>query len=450
MIRAMHSGVTGLKSHQVKMDVIGNNVANVNTVGFKSSRVLFSEIFNEMVSSARTPMQARDRGGTNPMQVGVGIDISSIDKNMAKGSVERTDNVMDLSIDGEGFFVTGAIEEGEHLFTRAGNFSIDQNGNLVTGNGMKVFGWNEYTIHPEHGVQFDTDQDIKPINIYIDEQNGNKKVVSSNATERVSLSGNLNAGVEALGEDVTDDTEQAPHYTSPFTVYDSLGNNYRLNVEYFKVEVTDEHTEWQIRAKSIIDGEEEGYETIVDPEVLEASIYFDKDGTIKEESVTDPVLSIKPGLLKGAQDMNIALDLSQLTMYDGESTVRPDFLDGNKMGNLNSFSFGEDGVITGVYDNGERMPLGQIALVNFNNPQGLIKVGNNSFAESANSGGFFGAVAPGEGGTGEVSPGTLEMSNIDLSREFADMIITQRGFQANSRTVTSADEMLQELINIKR
>lgn len=449
MVRSMYAGVTGLSSHQVKMDVIGNNIANVNTVGFKSGRALFSEVFNQTLSPAKAPEQVSGNGGSNPMQVGLGIGVSAIDTIMTRGSIERTDNIMDLSIDGEGFFITGGPTAGTNMFTRAGNFSIDQNGDIIAGNGMKLFGWNEYTNDPEKGISFDTDQAIRPINIYYDEQNGNKKVISSRDTKDVLLAGNLNAGVEVLEEEIAPDSEQRPHYTSPFTVYDTLGNEYRINLEYFKVDVTDEHSEWKVRVRSI-DDEKEGYETTIEPQILEESIFFNKNGSIKEDSVVKEMMKIIPGELKGAEEMEIELDFSTLTMYDGESTVRANFVDGNKMGNLVSFSIGADGVITGVYDNGKQMPLGQVAIANFDNPAGLTKMGENSFMESANSGKFIRPLKPGEGGSGQLTAGTLEMSNVDLSREFADMIITQRGFQANSRIITSADEMLQELINLKR
>ena len=448
MVRSMFAGVSGLSSHQSRMDVIGNNIANVNTVGFKSGRVLFSEVFNQTINPARAPGQGNDSGGENPMQVGLGTGVSAIDTIMSRGSIERTDNVTDLSIDGDGFFVTGGATEDMRMFTRAGNFSIDRNGNIIAGNGMKVYGWNEYQDDPEDGVIFNTDQDIRPLNIYYDEQNGNKRVTSSSMTQRALLSGNLNAGFEVMEDGAIDDPEQSAHYTSPFTAYDTLGNEYRVNLEYFKVEVTDDHTEWQVRVNSI-DDEQEGNETEIEPQILEG-ILFDKSGSILEGSDASRSITITPGEGVGAEEMEIELDFSALTMYEGESTVRANYVDGNKMGNLVSFNVGGDGIITGVYDNGRQMPLGQVALAIFDNPEGLSKAGENSFVETANSGEFVRPLKPGEGGSGELTAGTLEMSNVDLSKEFADMIVTQRGFQANSRIITSADEMLQELINIKR
>lgn len=449
MVRSMYAGVTGLSSHQTKMDVIGNNVSNVNTVGFKSGRVLFNEVFNQTLSPARAPGQGSESGGVNPKQVGLGIDVSSIDTIMSRGSIERTDNVTDLSIDGDGFFVTGGETEDMREFTRAGNFSIDKNGDLIAGNGKKVYGWNDYQDDPEDGVIFNTDQDISPLNIYLDEHSGNKRVTSSSMTQRAMLSGNLNAGEEVMEDGAIDDPEENAHYTSPFTAYDTLGNEYRVNLEYFKVDVDEDHTEWQVRVSAIDDGQE-GDEIEIEPEILEDSIKFDKSGSIKEDSNSKQKINITPGEGVGADEMEIELDFSSLTMYDGESTVRSDFVDGNRMGNLTSFEVGEDGIITGVYDNGEQMPLGQVALANFDNPEGLSKTGENSFIETANSGEFVRPLKPGEGGSGKLTAGTLEMSNVDLSKEFADMIVTQRGFQANSRIITSADEMLQELINLKR
>ena len=163
MMRSMFSGVSGLRAHQTRMDVIGNNVANVNTVGFKSGRVTFQEIFSQTLRGAGAPDAATGRGGTNPMQVGLGLGVGAVDTIMTRGSVQRTDNPTDLSIEGEGFFVVKGGNADTFKFTRAGNFGIDKLGNLVTGSGMSVYGWQSYTRNTDGSANYNTELPIEPI-----------------------------------------------------------------------------------------------------------------------------------------------------------------------------------------------------------------------------------------------------------------------------------------------
>jgi flagellar hook protein FlgE len=187
MMRSMFSGVSGLRAHQTRMDVIGNNVANVNTVGFKSGRVTFQEVFNQTLRGAGAPDAALGRGGTNPMQVGLGIDVGAVDTLMTRGSLQRTDNPTDLSIEGEGFFIVRSSNADTYKFTRAGNFGLDKLGNLVSGSGMNVYGWQSYTKNADGSATFDTEKAVEPINLYSDTYNKNKRIISAKATKNAQL-----------------------------------------------------------------------------------------------------------------------------------------------------------------------------------------------------------------------------------------------------------------------
>lgn len=442
MMRSMFSGVSGLRAHQTKMDVIGNNVANVNTVGFKSGRVTFQEVFNQTLRGAGAPDAATSRGGTNPMQVGLGIGVGAVDTMMSRGSSQRTDNPTDLSIEGEGFFIVKGSTADTFKFTRAGNFGIDKLGNLVSGGGMNVYGWQKYDTNADGSVKFDTEKQVEPINLYSDIYNKNKRIISASATENAVFAGNLNSG-----EDVATDT--TAQFSVPYTVYDSLGNSYELSANFRKTVIAgttaaDIKTTWTYNVAT-----KDGTEMATD-----ATITFDSKGALITTDPASPAtatITIIPDAAKtGAAPFDITLDFTKMTMFSADNSVKPTNVDGYSTGNLVTFNIGSDGMLTGIYSNGQQQPLGLVALAGFDNPAGLQKVGENLFIPTTNSGNFTKGLQVGSEGVGTLSPGTLEMSNVDLSREFTDMIITQRGFQANSRIITTSDEMLQELVNLKR
>ncbi len=453
MMRSMFSGVSGLKAHQAKMDVIGNNVANVNTLGFKAGRVTFQEIFNQTLRGAGAPDAATARGGTNPMQIGLGIAVGSIDNQMTGGSTQRTDNPTDLSIQGDGFFIVKGSTADTFKFTRAGNFGLDKLGNLVSGDGMNVYGWTKYEPQDDGSVKFDTEAAITPINLYSDASNGNKKIIAAKATDYAEFSGNLNSALPLLAD--PDDAD--PQFTVPFTIYDSLGNAHELSVNFKK---TGNLTNIPVKLPDGTDGTENGTEwtyTISDKAGNEISdegnVKFNSKGKLvlgDDDAPEQAILEFNPGVNSGTNKINITLDFKKLTQYAADSSVKPSNVNGYTTGNLVTFNVGSDGMLTGVYSNGQQQPLGLIALAGFDNPAGLQKVGGNLFIPTTNSGDFVKGVPAGSQGVGTLSPGTLEMSNVDLSREFTDMIVTQRGFQANSRIITTSDEMLQELVNLKR
>lgn len=486
MMMSMFSSVSGLKAHQTRMDVIGNNIANVNTVGFKASRTTFQEIFSQTLSSASSPDALSGRGGTNPMQIGLGMNVDSIDIQMGRGSVQRTESPTDLSIEGEGFFIVRSGNEGSYNFTRAGNFILDKQGNLTTASGQNVYGWMKY-MYGDDGYQFDTQEPIRAINLYEDVYNMNKRIIAAKVTTQAVLSGNLDAtekpiggttgnaigsgtmddlpfdavlvdgtaGSDGIPDGGADSENFAPHYTVPINVYDVLGNEYKLNLKLWKNftqgptgagDTTPIQTSWYY----VVDGGNNASAT----GNASGFIKFDSSGRLIKDDTTNfnfkPMIQLTPSTATGADSFEFELNMEQFTMYADDSSVKATRVDGYAPGTLVTFSIGGDGIITGVYDNGRQQPLGQIALATFENPAGLQKVGANQFAQTTNSGDFKMASQPGNDGSGVLVPGTLEMSNVDLAKQFTEMIITQRGFQANSRVMTTSDEILQELANIKR
>lgn len=438
MMRSMFSGVSGLKTHQTKMDVIGNNIANVNTVGFKAGRVTFQEVFSQTVKGSGGPDSATGRAGTNPMQIGLGVGISSIDTNMTRGSSQRTDNPTDLAIEGEGFFILKGSNSDTYKFTRAGNFSIDEIGNLNL-NGYSVCGW-EYDTTTK---SFDTTAPVKGINLYRDYASGrNKQVLEAQATTKAYLGGNLDSKTATAGT-----------FTVPMVVYDKLGNEYKIPLTFTKAAPTGTPptTTWTVTPPTTQITNTKG-DIIVAANgltITNNTVTFDSNGMIPTPP-TNMNLQITPAATVGTDAFTLNLDLSSLTMFSSDSSVKPTDVNGYPPGSLVTFNVGTDGIITGIYSNGEQQALGMVGVTTFPNPAGLTKVGENMYIPSTNSGEYTRGTKPGTEGAGSLNPGTLEMSNVDLSKEFTDMIVTQRGFQANSRIITASDEMLQELVNLKR
>jgi len=462
------------------MDVIGNNIANVNTIGYKASRTTFAEIFAQTMAGAGSPDPSTGKGGTNPLQIGLGLNVSAVDTLMGRGSLQRTDSPTDLSVEGEGFFIVRAGREGTPHFTRAGNFSIDKLGNLVTSQGMNLLGWQDYDVDNDGNYIFNTQEEIKPLNMFEDEYNLNKRIIAAQSTTQAVLAGNLDAtkapvggftgseingaaartipdtvGAEGVAgaDGIPDDgsINKDPHFIVPLTVFDALGNEYKLNVSFWKnfTETTGTPAVTTTTWFYSIDGS-----NTATPSNATGFIQFNSEGKIMTNDPAnynvEPTITLTPNDSVGAAPFNFELNFEKLSMYADDSSVKPTQVDGYAPGTLTSFSIGSDGVLTGVYSNGRQQPLGLVALAVFDNAAGLQKAGSNLFLPTSNSGDFSRALKPGTEGAGSLNPGTLEMSNVDLAQQFTEMIVTQRGFQANSRIMTTADEILQELTNMKR
>lgn len=436
MMRSMFSGVSGLRAHQTRMDVIGNNVANVNTVGFKSGRVTFQEIFSQTLKGASSPDTATGRGGTNPMQIGLGLGVGAVDTITTRGSLQRTDNPTDMAIEGDGFFICKGGASDTFKFTRAGNFTIDKLGNLVTGSGLNVYGWQK--LKDDGSGEFDSEVPIEPINLYSDAYR-NKRIISAKATSFAKLAGNLNTSMSIPTDTTNPEADEL--FSVPMTIYDSLGNDYKISVEFWKTGAPASGTQWSWR----INTGSPDFEADIAPQAIE----FDSEGIISTGKGPVEVTFTPDTSNSGTGPFTVEFDFSMLTAFAADNSVKPQSVDGYASGSLVTFSVGSDGVLTGIYDNGQQQALGLMAISGFENPAGLQKVGDNMYLPTTNSGDYK-AVKAGSGGVGTLNPGTLEMSNVDLSKEFTEMIITQRGFQANSRIITTSDEMLQELVSLKR
>lgn len=468
MMRSMFSGVSGLRVHQTRMDVVGNNIANVNTIGYKSQRTTFSDVFSQTLSGATSANDETGRGGRNAMQVGLGVNVSSIDLKMTQGSTQRTDRPFDLLVDGDGFLIVG--DASGRYYTRAGALRVDDDGNLTIPNGMIVQGWlaNEQD-EIESG-------EVKDINIF----NPRYAATDPSWTTTAQLAGNLSSTID-VGKSI---------YTS-IGLYDSLGNYYTMPITLKKVsngpdDDTSIGATWSLGiTMSTVPGpiKEDGtpgediygafitdmggnkVQIQVNPEDTDEyesddmlflkKIQFNRAGdlAVPEDAILSlvfPEAGQNSGELIGGgkfydSEKGITVDLSGLTQYATRSTVKGKATNGNSAGTLSGYSVGSDGIISAVYTNGDLRAIAQIPVANFDNPSGLEKKGDNIYAATSNSGEFNGI-----GESGVFATGVLEMSNVDLAEEFTEMIITQRGFQANSKTITTSDEMLQELVNLKR
>jgi flagellar hook protein FlgE len=420
------------------MDVIGNNVANVNTVAFKAGRVTFKEGFAQLLQGGSRPGA---QGGINPMQVGLGMAIGSIDTIMTQGNLEMTGLTTDLAIQGDSFF---AVRNGaQNLYTRAGNFQIDADGRLVTPSGYVVQGRTAV-----NGVFQDGVRDIRlPF--------GQK--TAALATTTMNLAGNLDASAPIF--DTADPDGAGPAVAgfnadtraaainrgawteTSITVFDSLGTKYDVKVQLFK---TGENTwEWVVDPVSLEDAG-------VDPATItgDGELTFGPDGALVDPEA-QTISFTPPGADPVSISMNLGSGVNGLTQYSSTMTAVLRDQNGYTSGTLQGFSIDRAGTITGAFTNGVNVPLGQIVLADFNNPAGLQRIGDNLYQESGNSGAaVFGFAL--EGSQSALTSGALEMSNVDLAQEFTSMIIAQRGFQANSKVITTSDEMLQELVNLKR
>lgn len=460
MMRSLYSGVSGLKAHQTKMDVIGNNIANVNTVAYKSSSVTFSEVFYQTTQSASGSNPATGRGGTNAKQIGLGSNVGAISSSItSEGASQRTDNAFDLKISGESFFVVQS--NGEQLFTRAGNFTLDDDGYLVTASGAYVMGWQVDSTTGE--IQKDTVSPLQP-------KSSAFTYTMPEATTNFTVSGNLNK----------EDTNFANGKPVALSVrfYDSLGYEYTANID-----ITQDADDVNKYTLSLGDIYCNNKKTNLTGTLANATLTFDANTGKPSGGVTDPTtgetkfeFSIT-GLTAQTQadtglsdeewekmtivspDMtfnDIAVDYSKVTTIADQTNFKTAFGDpdglgaGKGVGKLSGISVGNDGIITGSYSNGDVKYLGQIAVASFANPSGLEKVGDNYYSATLNSGLFDGIGYDVTSTGGSISAGVLEMSNVDLSSEFTEMITTQRGFQANSRIITVSDTLIEELVNLKR
>jgi flagellar hook protein FlgE len=450
MMRALFAGVSGLRNHQVRMDVIGNNIANVNTVAFKSSRVTFAESFNQLLQGATRP--PANSGGRNPLQIGNGMNIASIDTKFTQGTIQGTGVQTDLAISGDGFFVVKG--NGRTLYTRAGNFQFDANGRLVApSNGFIVQGINADPLGNFSSSSAVTDVDLSL----------NMKS-PARATQNLTLAGNLNLNQQIIQTSPT--TQSEPHQMS-ITVYDTAGQAHNLVMTFNQVftgtpPVPDNTWTFSITsASATVEAIDNGSPPATAPlDANQGLVTFNASGQMVDfgnglVSLSAEQVRIRVSPTSGGTPFDILLDPGTLNGIDGLSQFsNPSNAvftsqDGYTSGDLQDITIDSTGLLTGFYTNGVSRPVAQVSLASFNNPTAMLRVGENMFDPSANSGvavlGFAGT-----SNTSTITASALESSNVDLSEQFTEMITAQRGFQAAARVITTSDEMLTELVNLKR
>jgi len=410
MIASLYAGISGLSANATAMTVIGDNIANVNTTAFKGNRSHFANILSTSLGG-----EAATAG------VGRGVEFWGVNAQWTQGSIENSSSATDLAINGKGFFMV-QDPSGSNFYTRAGNFTFDKNGYLVNPDGLKLQG---YAIDAGGNVGSITD-------IYIP----GERISPPSPTTEFNFDINLNSGAAA------GDT-----YTTAQTMYDSLGNAIPVTFTFTRQAAAQTWTVTGSIPTSAGTGVTVGGNASM-------NIVFDANGNMTSPAAD---VAVNLALTNGATPLATTwtmldatgVSLGDITGYASESGTTFQYQDGYPAGSLRSISVDETGVVTATYSNGEMTPMFQAALVDFPSYDGLAKMGRNLYAESIASGQALPGVA-GTGRLGSVAPSSLEMSNVDLAEEFVKMITTQRAFQANSRVITSSDEILQELINIKR
>ncbi len=574
MMRSLYSGVSGLKTHQTKMDVIGNNIANVNTTAFKSSSIVFSELMSQTTQKASGPNAATGTGGVNARQIGLGVRSGAINMNITgQGASQSTGNPFDIMISGENFFVVS--NGSENFFTRDGSFYVDGAGNLaMTSTGYNVMGWGvdeatgdikqdtvtalrimsaaNMTYPPEatskayiSGILDKNDTDVtsangKVVNLNFYDNLGysyTARFVFKQSTEQNNYSLEFDKLLDSEGNEVemTDAQKMSVFgggiaQTQLTNTTISLGSSYswsggNLEANGSPIVYATNDSDYPYSTKSPTPDDEKdaenqkaialiaqayGYEGSVD-EFMNLQIPVTMtDGTTENHSINEIVYdannqypSLDTVLGTGAESSgrvyygyevifnddtgviesvggnntsfkaffnlanlgdgftnfaNIEMDLSQISMYDnkGTSTIGATSGDldglgtGRRLGDMIGVSIQNNGMIYASYDNGMTKLLGQIASASFANASGLERAGDNLYSATLNSGEFDGIGVDVTANGGYMSTGQLEMSNVDLSSEFTEMITTQRGFQANSRIITVSDTLLEELTNLKR
>lgn len=426
VLSSLTTGVTGLKAQGEALSVIADNIANANNTGFKASRVEFQDIVAKTLKGIE--------GGN---QIGRGVKIGAVNPILIQGDIENTDKATDLAISGDGYFVARG-SDGE-TYTRDGSFHFDKEGFLVTNDDQKIMGFS----YDDKGNLINNLEAIRfP-----------RTLVPAKATTKVDLHLNLDSRLE-VGPKF--DIKQ-PHDTSQFStsveLFDSQGNKHLVNVFFNK---TADRT-WEYTG--LVDGKEvTGGEAGKFSEVVKGKITFNTDGVLDTEEQTVSAFNFKGGAFQNQEikfDFGDSLTtdkskgLTGTKQYGKESDVFTWRQDGSAAGTITSLSFDDEGTLTALYSNGAAKDLSKISIARFENPEGLFKVGNNRFKGSRNSGSAA-IGSPNSNGRGKIYAKSLERSTVDLANEFVGMIQQQRGFQANAKTITTTDELLSEVINLRR
>jgi flagellar hook protein FlgE len=405
--------LSGLEADSNALSVTANNLANLSTIGYKTQRPLFQDLFYQQVGTS---------GDGNPQQIGVGAKIQAIDSDFTQGSIQASGVPTDVAIQGDGFFV--ANNHGEQVFTRAGDFSIAANGELLTKDGAQVLGF------PAVNGVVNPNATVGALVLATGQTNPPK------ATANVQLAMNLDSGSAVNGT-----------FSTSVAVFDSLGASHVLTYTFTKTAANTWNYAITIPAADV--------SAAGNPVTIKTgTLTFNGAGQLTAPAANVTGITVT-GLADGANNLTFSWNLFNangsglVTQVAGPSATSTTIQDGFASGTLVSFLIGSDGTVQGTFSNGQTAALGQIAVASFENNQGLVRNGSNEFLASLASG-QANIGAPGTGGRGTLSGGSLEQSNVDIATQFAQLILEQRGYQANAKTVTTFDEVTQTAINLKQ
>lgn len=451
MMRSLYSGVAGLKTHQTRMDVIGNNIANVNTTAYKSQSMTFSDLMYQTTQAASGANPTTGVGGTNARQIGLGAKTSAIKTAITtQGASQTTNDPFDIMITGDSFFI---VNNGQNnYFTRDGSFYVDGAGNLaMTSTGYNVMGWQ---VDPNDASAIKQDT-VSALRVMTTEN----MTYPPEATKSARISGiidkndtNVNATAgKIMNLEFYDN--QGYKYTAKLSVH-STKTDGQFTVQLDDILDSKGKTVLADKTKASL----QQNNTNVTAPVLEFNTNNGSFKNVGTAGGTESTLTLHfdTGTFPSFTDITIDFSKCSNLNHNGSSTVSPIRGDakgngaGRKVGEMSGIEIQKDGMIYANYDNGCSRLLGQIAVATFANASGLAKEGDNLYSATQNSGDFDGIGTDITTGGGYMNTGVLEMSNVDLSSEFTEMITTQRGFQANSRIITVSDTLLEELTNLKR
>lgn len=423
---SLYVGMSGMRTNEGAISVIGNNIANVNTVGFKASRAVFADILSQTIL-----------GSAGATQQGQGAALAAVQRMVTQGALLGTNVTTDLAISGDGFFIVGE-DPSNHKFTRNGQLQIDEKGFLTTVEGLRLQGY----AADSGGVLASRLSSLQVGQVQ----------APPKTTDEIAMSVQLDRSSYEPTNAVFDPTspEASSQYQQSITVYDSLGGHHQVSV-YF-TQTSDGQWEWNAMvAQGELDGTDDTTQTVI----ATGSLAFDSEGKLQTENQTQSAVTFF-----GASPQDLAFDFGEAIDDGGDGTGSTSYAtgvsslafvnqNGYGVGTLRYLEIDPDGNISGTFTNGREQVLGRLALARFQAPDQMNALGGNLFAESETSGEPIIGLAN-TGGRGEIFSGALEQSTVDLTNEFTQLITAQRGFQAASRTITTADEMLIEVVNLKR
>jgi flagellar hook protein FlgE len=430
VLSSMNSGVSGLKAESDALGVAGDNIANVNTSGFKAQRAVFEDVLGHSILA-----------GTSTGLPGSGVRVGDIQQMFTQGTLSNTGVSTDVALNGDGFFVVKGTVDGvsSDFYTRAGEFVIDKDGKLTNTSGLKVQG---YQANGDGTFAASLSDVTAPT-----------AALPARATTALSITANIDSAAAVITApwDAQDPANTA-NFSTTMAIYDSLGNSHTADV-YFR-KTADNAWDYHV----LVPGADMNPPVVGNAEIGSGALTFTTDGQLDAESVTTAVSATFGGGATAAQAITLdfgtsiaegGTGLDGTTQFAGPSNVSSQKQDGYASGDFSGVSVDGQGVVTGLYTNGEKIAMSQLAIAKFRSNDGLGRAGQNLWISTRESGTAAMGTA-GSGGRGATTGGALEGSNVDLAGEFVSMIQHQRSFSANSKTITTADEMLQELINLKR